>query len=126
LENIVLEELNINVSFNMLKLVEIDSSDEESNEIPTANEKSNETPAADGGLYETSTADGAVNETYGVDQGEGADTEKAAEGDKGDGLLSGLMDQAKYISQSLDDTLTTLMKLKVDNAHLEKLTLGLV
>ncbi|KAG0628179.1 hypothetical protein M758_1G006800 [Ceratodon purpureus] len=90
-------------------------------ETSSSNEDSYESPAVGGVLNRTSAADGALNETSGVehDEGitedEGADQEKGAEEDDGDeegGPLSGLIDQAKYISESLDNTLATLMILK--------------
>ena len=104
-------------------------------ETSSSNEDSYESPAVGGVLNRTSAADGALNETSGVehDEGitedEGADQEKGAEEDDGDeegGPLSGLIDQAKYISESLDNTLATLMILKVDNTYLYRLALSLM
>ena len=119
---------------NVKDLFETSPSDEEPDKTRSVGGPVNETSTADGALCDdTSRVDGALNETsvadtafnapFSADQDEGADQEKGAEEDDGfeedkEGPLSRLIDQAKYISQSLDNTLATLMKLKVNITNL--------
>lgn len=64
------------------------------------------------------------NEKEGIDEGvdeeKRIDKEKKVDENKGSGPLSGplagLLDHAKFITKSLDNTITTLLKLKVDKA----------
>jgi len=51
------------------------------------------------------------------DKEKGSDEEKRIDEKNGSGPFNGLLDQAKYITKSLDNTITTLLQLKVDGCN---------
>lgn len=108
----------------MKDLFETSSEDDEPNEAPneaSAADEVYETSLTDEAVNDTSVTQGILNETFAADQEDevkdnidGTRKDSRTQEDNGSGLLCGLIDQAKYISKSLDTTLATLIKLKVD------------